>query len=65
MEECSKNDEDTKENTSKEPAGKIIATVVLWLEEQCPPERWDGSDEQASVILDGTTVSTWNLCLSL
>lgn len=54
------NDEGTNKNTSKESAGKIIATVVLWLEEQCPQERWDLSDEQMCVLLGGITVSTWN-----
>ena len=55
------NDKGTKENATNVPADKIIATVDLQLLEQCPQERWDLSDEQASVILDGT----WDLCLSL
>lgn len=53
-------DETTKENTSNVAAGKIIATVVLWLDEQCPQERWDLSDEQMCVLLGGITVSTWS-----
>lgn len=53
-------DKTTKENASNVPAGKIIATVVLWLDEQCPQERWDLSDEQMCVLLGGITVSTWN-----
>ena len=54
------NDKSTKENASNLPAGKIIATVVLWLDEQCPQERWDLSDEQMCVLIGGITVSTWN-----
>ncbi|MBU1465762.1 MAG: hypothetical protein KJ609_11845 [Gammaproteobacteria bacterium] len=54
------NDKSTKENASNLPADKIIATVVLWLDEQCPHERWDLSDEQICVLLGGITVSTWN-----
>jgi hypothetical protein len=54
------NDKSTKENASNLPADKIIATVVIWLEEQCPQERWDLSDEQICVLLGGITVSTWN-----
>lgn len=53
-------DKTTKENASNVPAGKIIATVVLWLDEQCPQEHWDLSDEQMCVLLGGITVSTWN-----
>jgi hypothetical protein len=54
------NDKNSKDNASNLPADKIIATVVLWLEEQCPQERWDLSDEQICVLLGGITVSTWN-----
>ena len=54
------NDESIKKNTSNVPADKIVATVVLWLDEQCPQERWDLSDEQMCVLLGGITVSTWN-----
>ena len=54
------NDKTTKENASNVPADKIVATVVLWLDEQCPHERWDLSDEQICVLLGGITVSTWN-----
>jgi hypothetical protein len=54
------NDKNTKENASNLPADKIIATVVIWLEEQCPQKRWDLSDEQICVLLGGITVSTWN-----
>lgn len=54
------NDKSTKENASNLPADKIIATVVLWLDEQCPQERWDLSNEQICVLLGGITVSTWN-----
>ncbi|MCZ2722374.1 hypothetical protein O1D97_12255 [Marinomonas sp. 15G1-11] len=53
------NDEGIKENASNLPADKIIAAVVLWLDEQCPQERWDLSDEQMCVLLGGITVSTW------
>ncbi|MGO2514502.1 hypothetical protein, partial [Marinomonas polaris] len=60
MAEGSMNDEGINKNASKESAGKIIATVVLWLEEQSPQERWDLSDEQMCVLLGGITVSTWN-----
>jgi len=33
------NEKSTKENASNVPADKIIATVVLWLEEQCL-QKW-------------------------
>ena len=60
IEKCSMNDKSTKENASNLPADKIIATVVLWLDEKCSYERWDLYDEKMCVLLSGITVSTRN-----